>query len=77
MVVLWGDIELCHTTHHVELNALTGDLDLDGHVGASDVLPLLSALGCSQGCAGDLDGDQSVTISDLLVRLTAVGQSCL
>lgn len=77
MVVFWGDIELCHTTHHVELNALTGDLDLDGHVGASDVLPLLSALGCSQGCAGDLDGDQSVTISDLLVLLTAVGQSCL
>jgi len=77
MKVLWGDVELCHTTHIVELNALTGDLDLDGHVGASDVLPLLSSLGCTDGCTADLDGDQSVAISDLLVLLTAVGQSCL
>jgi len=77
MAVHWGDAELCQTTHHVELVALTGDLDLDGHVGASDVLPMLGSLGCTQGCAADLDGDQSVAISDLLVLLTAVGQSCL
>jgi hypothetical protein len=77
MAVHWGDVELCQTTHHVELVALTGDLDLDGHVGASDVLPMLSSLGCTQGCAADLDGDQSVAISDLLVLLTAIGQSCL
>lgn len=77
MAVEWGGVAMCQVTHHVVLDALVGDLDLDGHVGLSDVLPMLSQLGCVGPCDADLDEDGSVAVSDLLVLLTAIGQTCL
>ena len=76
MTVFWESTELCHITNFVDINEPIGDLDFNGQVGSSDILPLLSELGCQESCAADLNGDQSVTVSDLLVLLTAIGQSC-
>ena len=77
MTVFWETTELCHITHFVDIDGPTGDLDFNGQVGSSDILPLLSELGCQVSCAADLNEDQSVTVSDLLVLLTAIGQSCI
>lgn len=52
------------------------DLDLDGMVGFSDVLAMLSAWGpCPDGefCDADLDGDMEAGFGDLLTLLTAWG----
>ena len=76
MTVTWEGNPLCHITHEVTFDGLAEDLDFNGQVGASDVLPLLSELGCQESCTADLDGDDSVAVSDLLVLLTAIGQSC-
>ena len=76
MTVTWEGNPLCHITHEVTFDGLAEDLDFNGQVGALDVLPLLSELGCQESCTADLDGDDSVAVSDLLVLLTAIGQSC-
>ena len=76
MTASWNGVPTCTVTHHFAVEPILGDLDLDGHVGTSDVLPFLSQLGCFEGCEADLNGDESVGVSDLLVLLTLVGQSC-
>ncbi len=51
--------------------AVVGDLDGDGAVGAADLAALLAAWGACDGCAADLDGDGVVGASDLAVLLAA------
>ncbi|MEE8156341.1 MAG: dockerin type I domain-containing protein [Phycisphaerales bacterium] len=56
--------------------SITGDLDNDGQVGASDLLILLSNWGpCEDcaACAADLDGNGVVGASDLLILLSNWG----
>ncbi|MEE8155721.1 MAG: FG-GAP repeat protein [Phycisphaerales bacterium] len=49
------------------------DLDLDGSVGASDLLALLVSWGPCKDCPADFDGDGSVGASDLLALLANWG----
>ena len=77
MTAFWNDAPTCTVQHIVELEAIPGDFDVNGMVGTSDVLPLLSELGCVSGCNTDLNLDGAVGVTDLLLLLTSVGQSCL
>ncbi len=55
----------------------TGDLNGDGLRGASDILVMLSAFGCVDGCgAPDLNGDGLVAASDILMALSTFGVAC-
>ena len=76
MTATWEGTTTCTVAHHFVVEPISGDLDQDGHVGTSDVLPFLAELGCPASCMADLDGDDSVGVNDLLVLLTLVGQSC-
>ena len=49
------------------------DLDLDGSVGASDLLSLLASWGPCKGCPADFDGNDIVGVSDLLTLLANWG----
>ena len=77
MTAFWNDVPTCTVQHIVVLDAITGDFDDNGMVGTSDVLPLLSELGCVSGCNTDLNLDGTVGVNDLLLLLTSIGQSCL
>lgn len=77
MTAFWNDAPTCTVQHIVELEGIPGDFDVNGMVGTSDVLPLLSELGCVSGCNTDLNLDGAVGVTDLLLLLTSVGQSCL
>ena len=77
MNAMWNDTVTCAVHHHITLNPMTGDFDLDGHVGVQDILVVLSELSCIGTCTTDLNGDGSVGTIDLLALLTLVGQSCL
>ncbi len=50
-----------------------GDLDGDCHVGASDLLILLTSWGPCKGCPADLNGDGIVGAADLLILLVNWG----
>lgn len=54
----------------------SGDYDLDGGVGSSDLLILLSQFGCTSGCTADLNGDDQVNVSDILLFLASFGTIC-
>ena len=54
-----------------------GDLNGDGLRGASDILVMLSAFGCTEGCGSpDLNGDGIVAASDVLMALSTFGVAC-
>ena len=53
-----------------------GDFDVDGAIGTSDLLVMLSSIGCTSECIQDFNADLSVTVMDLLVFLTVLGQTC-
>ena len=54
-----------------------GDLNDDGLRGAADILVLLSAFGCTEGCGSpDLNGDGLVAASDILMALSTFGVAC-
>lgn len=54
-----------------------GDLNDDGLRGATDILVMLSAFGCTEGCgAPDLNGDGIVAASDVLMALSVFGVAC-
>jgi len=53
-----------------------GDIDGDCHVGTSDLLVILSNMGCEFCTEGDLDLDHLVTSSDVLYLLNVYGNSC-
>ena len=77
MYATWNGVTTCSVLHHIVLESIPGDYDLNGHIGSSDILILLSEFSCLGSCAADLNGDSSVGIPDLLMLLTFVGQSCL
>jgi hypothetical protein len=52
------------------------DYDDNGIVSTSDLLVLISQMGCTSSCTADLTGDDMVTLSDLLVFLAQFGQTC-
>ena len=52
-----------------------GDLDVNGHVGVSDLFLVLEELGC-MGPATDLDNDHTVGIADLMSFLASFGDAC-
>lgn len=76
MTSTWQGVATCTVTHIVTWVNPDGDLDDNGIVGATDIVVLLSELGCSNGCAADLNADGSVGVVDLLALLSNVGQSC-
>lgn len=76
MSLSWQDIPLCETTIGVAFSPLHGDLDLNGHVGVSDLFLVLEELGCMGACAADLDNDHTVGIVDLMSFLAAFGNAC-
>ena len=76
MTASWNGVAMCQVTHQINVVPVLGDLDVDGYVGASDILLLLSNVGCIGDCSGDLNGDSSVAIEDLLMLLSNVGQFC-
>lgn len=53
-----------------------GDLDNDCHVGTSDLLIILSNIGCEFCTEGDIDLDHMVTSNDILYLLNVYGQQC-
>jgi hypothetical protein len=53
-----------------------GDFDGDGIIAQSDLLLLLTGLGCSENCEYDLDSNGMVNIADLLVFLPFFGSIC-
>lgn len=53
-----------------------GDLDGDCMVGTSDLLVVLSYIGCQFCTEGDIDLDHMVTSNDLLYLLNVYGQEC-
>lgn len=53
-----------------------GDLDGDCMVGTSDLLVVLSYIGCEFCTEGDIDLDHMVTSNDLLYLLNVYGQEC-
>ena len=53
-----------------------GDVDGDCHVGTSDLLAILSNMGCEFCTEGDIDLDHMVTSNDLLHLLNVYGNSC-
>lgn len=59
-----------------ELNPCLGDFDLDGLRSTSDMLEILSAMGCQVGCTASTNGDDSVGIADLLSFLGVFGLPC-
>jgi plastocyanin len=56
--------------------ACFGDIDGDYSVAIPDLLPLLTAYGCVEGCSIDLNGDGLTTVIDLLALLTVFGNIC-
>lgn len=59
-----------------ETEPCIGDYDLDGSVGSSDLLILLSQFGCTSGCSADLNNDDQVNVSDILLFLASFGTIC-
>jgi hypothetical protein len=53
-----------------------GDLNFDGAINVSDMLILLSQIGCSSDCTADLDASGGVSVPDLLLFLSLLGSSC-
>ena len=49
------------------------DYDGDGYIGPSDVLTLLTDIGCEQACYTDPNDDGIVNVQDLLFMLASVG----
>ena len=63
-------------SHFMLFGSITGDIDGDGTVGASDLLILLANWGsCADcdDCAADLDGNCTVGAADLLILLANWG----
>ena len=76
MHATWNGTTTCTVTHHMVFEPMTGDFDLNGSIGTSDVLPLLAEITCLGTCATDLNEDGAVGIVDLLMLLTMIGQTC-
>lgn len=52
------------------------DFDGNGRVGVSDLLILLSELGCTGGCAIDVNGDGNTWLDELFFFLVAYSEEC-
>ena len=76
MALSWQDVSLCETTIGVDFVPLHGDLDVNGHVGVSDLFLVLEELGCMGPCNADLDNDHTVGIADLMSFLASFGDAC-
>lgn len=76
MSLSWQDVPLCETTIGVDFAPLHGDLDVNGHVGVSDLFLVLEELGCMGACNADLDNDHTVGIVDLMSFLASFGDAC-
>ena len=57
-------------------NGCYGDVDGDFSVAIPDLLPLLTAYGCTEGCSIDFNGDGFTTVIDILELLTVFGNIC-
>lgn len=67
---------MCDTGGCLYACTLPGDFDLNGIIGASDVLFLLGEFGCTVDCLADLSGDGITLTSDLLILLGNLGDTC-
>ena len=76
MSATWNGVAMCDVHYAVSFEPLTADFDDDGAIGTSDLLTMLSSIGCTGDCIQDFNADSSVTVMDLLVFLTVLGQSC-
>ena len=76
MSAKWNGLEMCDVNYIVTFEPLPGDFDIDGAIGTSDLLVMLSSIGCTSECIQDFNADLSVTVMDLLVFLTVLGQTC-
>ena len=66
---------LCESSFHIT-QGLLGDLNVDGVIGSSDILELISNYGCTSDCFADINGDGTTEIHDLLLLLSKFGDSC-
>ena len=76
MSATWNGVAMCDVHYAVSFEPLPADFDDDGAIGTSDLLTMLSSIGCTGDCIQDFNADSSVTVMDLLVFLTVLGQSC-
>lgn len=76
MSATWNGLEMCEVHYIVNFEPLPGDFDVDGAIGTSDLLVMLSSIGCTSECIQDFNADLSVTVMDLLIFLTVLGQTC-
>lgn len=76
MSATWNGLAMCDVHYVVNFEPLPADFDDDGAIGTSDLLTMLSSIGCTGDCIQDFNADSSVTVMDLLVFLTVLGQSC-
>ena len=76
MSASWDGLDMCEVHYNVTFEPLLGDFDVDGAIGTSDLLVMLSSIGCTSECIQDFNADLSVTVMDLLVFLTVLGQTC-
>jgi hypothetical protein len=53
-----------------------GDVDGDLAVSITDLLSVLSQLGCADNCSADVNDDGVVSVSDILVILSVFGSVC-
>ena len=53
-----------------------GDIVPDGVISVTDILAILSEVGCVSNCIADLDGDEEVGVSDILIILSVYGEFC-
>jgi len=74
--VLWQGQVLCSVEHVVEVVVLDADFDDSGAVDNTDLLAMLSGLGCVEACSHDLDGNGSTDVVDLLALLAEYGTAC-
>ena len=60
----------------VDVIPYSGDLNGDSYVSVSDLLLILTPMGCSENCEQDINGDGAVSVDDLLILLSFFGTGC-
>jgi choice-of-anchor B domain-containing protein len=66
----------CNLVIDPDENLICADFDDNGIVSTTDLLILISEIGCSSSCTSDLSGDGLVGLQDLLVFLSQFGSVC-
>jgi hypothetical protein len=67
----------CNLVIDPDEQIICADFNDTGTVSTTDLLILISEIGCSSACTTDLSGDGMVGLQDLLVFLSQFGSVCL